>query len=218
MIGAFVNRVRPLFVLPRVQQSLAGIRWASSGKTDGERQLSEILHQRFPKARRIDVKDTSCKSISSFYFRRVERYRFAFQPVVARVTKFLSSRRNLPICEPSINIGSSPKLCDSNYRTFMRSAFSPERMKNNSSTRDLFLYLFSLFRRRINTSKQPSDHLQSMFVIDARSGIFSRCFVRRRIVTLFVQMTSEIIMFQRRGWGGRMSKIHLGIEGKRGRL
>jgi len=59
MIVSLINRFRPFVVFPRVQQSLTSIRWASSGKTDGERQLTEILGQRFPKARLIDVKDTS---------------------------------------------------------------------------------------------------------------------------------------------------------------
>lgn len=34
---------------------------SASSKTDGETKLSTILKQRFPNARLIDVKDTSCK-------------------------------------------------------------------------------------------------------------------------------------------------------------
>jgi hypothetical protein len=68
MIGAFINRFRlsnlitnqntiNLFRYTRVNTSSS----SPAAQTDGETKLNDVLKKRFPNARLIDVKDTSCK-------------------------------------------------------------------------------------------------------------------------------------------------------------
>lgn len=69
MLVRFLNRFR-LSSLITNQTNLNLFRFASSNappaQTDGEIQLNDILKKRFPQARLIIVKDTSCKY--KFYF------------------------------------------------------------------------------------------------------------------------------------------------------
>lgn len=63
MIGSLVNRFRSINLLG--YSSMRHVfRWTStnisSPQTDGEKKLNQILKTRFPNAKLIDVKDTSC--------------------------------------------------------------------------------------------------------------------------------------------------------------
>jgi len=61
---SLINRFRLLNLLTN-QTSINLVRYmstnVSSSQSDGETKLNDILKKRFPNARRIDVKDTSCK-------------------------------------------------------------------------------------------------------------------------------------------------------------
>lgn len=63
MIGAWIHRFR-LSSLVGLQSTRDLFRYASmnttASSTTGEKKLNEILKKRFPNARMIDVKDTSC--------------------------------------------------------------------------------------------------------------------------------------------------------------
>lgn len=149
MIVSLINRLRPWSILPRVNPSLAVFRLASSGKTDGEQQLTTTLAKRFPRARLIDVKDTSCKSIWSFSRSHLPSSSSHFQLVAAPVTKCSSSPMNSPICEQWTNIVWFRKRFDNSYRIFTLFEYSLEQMKNNLSIHDLFYrsFLFVLRNR-----------------------------------------------------------------------
>ena len=76
MLGSLARRFRLSTVLVNATTPNAW-RFASAHttpkKTDGEVNLSEILKKRFPAARLLDVKDTSCKYTASFVRQRVHR-------------------------------------------------------------------------------------------------------------------------------------------------
>ena len=67
MISLIMNRFRPLnFITNSSTKNLfrcTTVNYLSILKTAGETTLNNILKNRFPNARLIDVKDTSCKYI-----------------------------------------------------------------------------------------------------------------------------------------------------------
>ncbi len=71
MISSFINRCRLSNLLAN-QNTINIFRYAninassSSPRTDGEVKLNDILKKRFPNARLVDVKDTSCKYMIYF--------------------------------------------------------------------------------------------------------------------------------------------------------
>jgi hypothetical protein len=70
MISSFINRCRLSNLLAN-QNTINIFRYAnvnasSSSRTDGEVKLNDILKKRFPNARLVDVKDTSCKYMIYF--------------------------------------------------------------------------------------------------------------------------------------------------------
>jgi len=71
MISSFINRCRLSNLLVN-RNTINIFRYAnvnassSSSRTDGEVKLNDILKKRFPNARLVDVKDTSCKYMIYF--------------------------------------------------------------------------------------------------------------------------------------------------------
>lgn len=69
MILSYMNRFR-LSNLIANQNFINIFRYAninaSSSRTEGETKLNDILKKRFPNARLVDVKDTSCKYMIYF--------------------------------------------------------------------------------------------------------------------------------------------------------
>ena len=78
MLASLARRCRLSNVLVNAAMTPNGLRFASAhttpSKTDGEIKLSEILKKRFPSARLLNVKDTSCKYAVSFARQTVLRY------------------------------------------------------------------------------------------------------------------------------------------------
>jgi hypothetical protein len=71
MIGALMNRFR-LSNLITNQNTInlfrvVSVNASSASQTDGETKLNDVLKKRFPNARLIDVKDTSCKYMTYFF-------------------------------------------------------------------------------------------------------------------------------------------------------